>query len=152
MTIHRTPKGITEDLQALCGEQLRAFARDTGQSLAMIAAAVGRDPSTVEDWTNSGKPLPVYALAHPNVSRSLRASYIAWLLQRLESDTPNTTVEQATSDLLRIAGEVLMTVAPMLADGRIDTDEKRVLVPLMRRLHRTVGNWLAQHGDDEVSK
>jgi hypothetical protein len=151
MTIGRTPQGITADLQVTCGEKLREAVRSTAhQSLAMVAAAVGRDPSVIEDWASGAKPFPVYALAHPGVSRAVRGAVIAWLVQRLEEDAPQTSVELATTNVLHVAGELLATVAPMLSDGRIDSNEQRTLRPLMLRLHRMVGEWIAQHGGSEA--
>jgi hypothetical protein len=148
MTIGRTPKGLSEDAQAEAARRLRLAVDDVREaSLAALAAATGRDPSVAEDWAKGAKPFPVWVLAHPNVPRNVRAPIVAWLVERLAQDTPTTSAELATTNILGVAGELLATVAPMLADGLLDAQERAALRPIMARLHRFVGAWLAQHGD-----
>jgi hypothetical protein len=148
MTFGRTPKGLSEDAQAEAARRLRIAVNDAiDLHFADIARATGRDPSVAEDWAKGTKPFPVWVLAHPNVPRNVRAPIVAWLVERLAQDTPATSAELATTNILAVAGELLATVAPMLADGMLDAQERAALRPIMSRLHRLVGSWLAQHGD-----
>jgi hypothetical protein len=148
MTLRRTAKGLSEDVQAETARRLRLAVNDTlDLHLADLARATGRDPSVAEDWAKGVKPFPVWVLAHPNVPRSIRAPIIAWLVERLAQDTPSASVEQATTSILAVAGELLSLVAPMLTDGVLDHQERAAMRPIMARLHRLVGAWLAQHGD-----
>lgn len=148
MTFERTPKGLSEDAAAEAARRLRVAVNDvTDLHFADIARATGRDPSVAEDWAKGAKPFPVWVLAHPNVPRNVRAPIIAWLVDRIAQDTPRTSAELATTSILGVAGELLATVAPMLADGMLDPQERAALRPIMARLHRLVGAWLAQHGD-----
>lgn len=148
MSFERTPKGLSEDAQAEAARRLRVAVCDVVDlHLADIARATGRDASVAEDWAKGVKPFPVWVLAHPNVPRNIRAPIIAWLVERLASDTPHTSAELATTSILGVAGELLATVAPMLADGVLDPQERAALRPIMAKLYRLVGSWLAQHGD-----
>lgn len=148
MSFGRTPKGLSEDAQAEAARRLRIAVNDVpDMHFADVARATGRDPSVAEDWAKGIKPFPVWVLAHPNVPRNVRAPIIAWLVERLAQDTPATSPELATTSILGVAGELLSTVAPMLADGVLDAQERAELRPIMARLHRLVGAWLAQHGD-----
>ncbi len=151
MTIQRTPKGLSEDVQAEAARRMRTAVDDQrDMHLSTIAAAVGRDKSVAEDWANNRKPFPVWVLAHPNVPRNVRAPVIAWLVERLAADAPRMSPELSTTNILGVAGELLAMVAPMLADGTLDAQERAEMRPVMARLHRLVGEWLAQHGGTET--
>lgn len=151
MTIQRTPKGLSEDAQAEAARRPRTVVDDQRDlHLSTIAAAVGRDKSVAEDWANSRKPFPVWVLAHPNVPRHVRAPVIAWLVERLTADAPRTSPELATTSILGVIGELLAMVAPMLADGTLDAQERAALRPVMARLNRLTGEWVAQHGGSEA--
>lgn len=145
----RTPEGLTLDLLRESGHRLRCAVRDAGSSLAILAASVGRDPSIAEDWASGRKPFPVYVLAHPRVPRAIRAQVLSWLAETLVAETSALTVEAATLAVLQVAGEIVSCGASSLFDGRVDGAERAALRPLMARLHRIAGAWLAQHGGEE---
>ena len=148
MNFHRTPRGLAEDAQAEAARRLRVAVADIpDMHLADVARATGRDPSVAEDWAKGTKPFPVWVLAHPNVPRTVRAPILAWLVERLAQDAPATSAELATTSILGVAGELLALVAPMLADGVLDPQERAALRPIIARLNRLTAEWLSQHGD-----
>lgn len=147
MTLPRTARGLTHDVQEAARRIVRRALEDLS-SIRAIAAALGLDESRVRRWLDTDAAhAPLYLLAHPALPEALRLRLVADLLAAVAPRGPRTSVETATHVLLAAAGECVQIAARALCDGRIDDAERADLRPVVARVRGWCDRWLAEHGE-----